>query len=310
MSAVNYRLTFSNSEQHCMATFMNGGPYWHLCTPGQYTEILCESEEDYKFYMNLIAICAALSGVIILTFQVMSNHFHFILEASEEKCKDFFNRLKNRMLRYYPLSGRSKNLKQFNEKILPIDNLESLRNEIVYSNRNGYLADSKYTPFSYPWGSSYAYYNFLPGIEYHKAFMDLTDREKKALCKSRVLELPEEYRVYNGIIVPESYCNIKKGEALFRNANHNFSKISKNYEAYSAVAKALGESTVLTDNEMFSVISAKSKREHGENQPSRLSQNVKLDYARFMRQDYFASEGQIHRILALDLSVVRELFGH
>ena len=310
MSAVNYRLTFSNSEQHCMATFMNGGPYWHLCTPGQYTEILCESEEDYKFYMNLIAICAALSGVIILTFQVMSNHFHFILEASEEKCKDFFNRLKNRMLRYYPLSGRSKNLKQFNEKILPIDNLESLRNEIVYSNRNGYLADSKYTPFSYPWGSSYAYYNFLPGIEYHKAFMDLTDREKKALCKSRVLELPEEYRVYNGIIVPESYCNIKKGEALFRNANHYFSKISKNYEAYSAVAKALGESTVLTDNEMFSVISAKSKREHDENRPSRLSQNVKLDYARFMRQDFFASEGQIHRILALDLSVVRELFGH
>ena len=139
--------------------------------------------------------------------------------------------------------------------------------------------------------------------------MDLTDREKKALCKSRVLELPEEYRVYNGIIVPESYCNIKKGEALFRNANHYFSKISKNYEAYSAVAKALGESTVLTDNEMFSVISAKSKREHGENRPSRLSQNVKLDYARFMRQDYFASEGQIHRILALDLSVVRDVNG-
>ena len=260
--------------------------------------------------MNLIAICAALSGVGILTFQVMSNHFHFILEAPETVCIDFFNRLKNRMLRYYPSSGRHKNLDLFNSKVLPIDSLESLRNEIVYTNRNGYLVDPRYTPFSYPWGAGCAYYNYPREIESQKQFSSLTDREKKALCKSRLLELPREYRVHSGIIVPESYCNVKKGEALFRSANHYFSKISKNYEAYSAVARSLGEDIVLTDDEMFSMVSAKSNREYGEKRPSQLPQKAKLDYARMMRQDYFASEGQIHRILALDNSVIRELFGH
>ena len=109
--------------------------------------------------------------------------------------------------------------------------------------------------------------------------------------------------------MPESYCSYSKGEALFRDAHHYFASVSKNYEAYSAVAKSLGEEIILTDEEMFAMVVTKSKREYGENRPSMLPQNVKLDYARMMRQDYYASEGQIQRILKLDRKDIGELFG-
>ena len=301
---------FSKLEQQCELTFRHGGPYWHLCTPGQLTEILCENDDDYKFYMNLTAVCSAQFEIGIITFQVMSNHFHFLLEAPENDCMNFFSKFKHRMLRYYPREGRHKNLVLFNAKLFPIDNLESMRNEIAYINRNGYLADNRYTPFSYPWGAGYAYYNYAAGLGGLQAFSSLSDREKKALCKSRLLDLPRDCRIRDGIIVPESFCQINKGEAFFRNASHYFTKISKNYEAYSAVARSLGEETVLSDDEMFSMVSAKAGREHGETRPSRLPQKVKLDYARMMRREYFASDGQIRRILALDKTLVSELFGH
>lgn len=303
------RLSFSRQEQRCEATFSNGGPYWHLCTPGQFTEILCETREDYVFYMNLIAIATAVTGVKIITFQVMSNHFHFILEGPECLCQEFFKRIKNRMLRYYPAENRYKNLVDFTAKVLPIPDLVALRNEVVYTNRNGYLIDPRYTPFSYPWGSGNLFFNPYARLLDSQPYSSLSDREKKSLCKSRLLVLPEGYRVRNGVIVPESYCSYSKGEALFRDAHHYFASVSKNYEAYSAVAKSLGEEIILTDEEMFAMVVTKSKREYGENRPSMLPQNVKLDYARMMRQDYYASEGQIQRILKLDRKDIGELFG-
>lgn len=303
------RLSFSRQEQRCEATFFNGGPYWHLCTPGQFTEILCETREDYIFYMNLIAILVAVTGIKIITFQVMSNHFHFILEGPEQLCLEFFQKIKNRMLRYYPAENRYKSLVGFTAKLLPIPDLTSLRNEVVYTNRNGYLVDGRYTPFSYPWGGGNLFFNPFAQFPESRPYSSLTDREKKALCRSRLLDLPKDYRVHNGIIVPESYCAFKKGEALFRDAHHYFSSISKNYEAYSAVAKALGEEIILTDDEMFAVAVTRSKREYNENRPSMLPQNVKLEYARMMRRDYYASEGQIQRILKLDRNTIAELFG-
>ena len=97
--------------------------------------------------------------------------------------------------------------------------------------------------------------------------------------------------------------------SLFRDAQHYFSILSKNYEAYSEIAKRLGDSIFLTDDEMFAALRIISKKQFDESRPSMLPNASKLELARIMRKDYNASEGQIQRMLRLDPGVVRELFG-
>ena len=303
-------LSPSQREQSCELTLLNGGPFWHICTDGQSMEIICETDDDYKYAVTVIAVAAALTGVRILTFQVMSNHIHVIVEALETTCKEFFAEVRRRLRRYRNSNGRFASFENFEASYLPIDNLRSLRYEIAYTNRNGYLVNQLHTPFSYPWGGGYLYFNPHAFATDAKPFGDLTRDEKLILCRSRIPDLPAGYMVKDGMILPQSFCAIKYGESLFRDAHQYFSFVSKNYEAYSEIAKKLGDTVFLTDDELFAAISLLAKKKYGDGRVSLLPNNSKIELAKTMRSDYNASEGQIQRMLRLDRGVVSELFGH
>ena len=303
------RLTYRQKERQCEATFSLNGPFWHLCTPGQQTEILCESDTDYKFFVTLLAIAAALTGVKIIAFEVMSNHIHVILSGQEANCRELFRYFKDKLKRYYSQSGRYKDLSGFTCELIPIDTLEMMRAEIPYTNRNAYVACDNYTPFTYPWGSGSLYFNpfvtSIIGVPYNS----LTNREQREVCQGRVIELPEKYEVLNGMILPQSFCAYKLGEGMFRDAHHYFSAVSKNAEAYSEIAKRLGDTVFLSDEEMIGTLSYLSNKEYGERRPTMLPNNLKIELARRMKQDYNATAGQMQRMLRLDSSIIAELFG-
>lgn len=309
-SSSNGLLSPSQQERSCELTFLNGGPFWHICTDGQSMEIICETEEDYKFAVTVIAIAAALTGVKILTFQVMSNHIHVIVEGLESMCKDFFSEVKRRLRRYRNSNSRFASFEKFEASFIPIDNLRSMRYEIAYSNRNGYLANPSCTPFSYPWGAGYLYFNPHAFVTDAAPFGDLTRDEKLKMCRSRIPDLPAGYMVKDGLILPQSFCAIKYGESLFRDAHQYFSIVSKNYEAYSEIAKRLGDDVFLTDDEMFAALSMLAKKKYGDGRVTLLPNASKIELAKTLRSDYNASEGQIQRMLRLDRGTVSELFGH
>lgn len=127
--------------------FKNNGPFWHMYTPGNLTSVLLVDKEDFKFAMNLVAqVAAKKPEVRIYTFEVMNNHFHFILTGDEEKCRAFFEMLKEKLERYLRNKGRHVNLSEFNCSLIRIADLKTLRNEVIYTNRNGYVARHDCTP--------------------------------------------------------------------------------------------------------------------------------------------------------------------
>ena len=307
---IGYLAGVMRSFIDCDTVFASSGPYWHLCTPGQFTELLFENDADYSFGMNSIAICAQTAGIDILAFEIMSNHLHLILSALEDLCLAFFEQLKKRLRLFYSRHDRYVNLHNFIPSVIPIADLKSLRNEIVYVNRNGFLVNPAYTPFSYPWGSGNLY--FMPPFPETacRKWENITYREKERICHGRICDIPGNYLVHNGIILPQNYCATDIGMALFRDAHQYFSMVSKNYEAYSEVAKRLGESVFLTDDEMFAALRLMSRSQYGDIKPAMLDPNQKLDLARRLKSKYNASDGQIQRMLRLDRNVVAELFGH
>lgn len=304
------KLSFAQQEQFCSNTFLKYSPFWHLCTPGKLTEILCETPDDYKFCVTLVAIAASYAKVKVITFEVLSNHIHVLLSGPEEDCIKFFDYYKRKLHRYYLSTGRHKNLSGFNASRIPLPTLESVRREIVYIARNGFLTSDKYLPFSYPWGAGALFFNPMAVKSDATPFNDIPFRDKQWMCHGRIPDLPRTILVKDGMILPQSFCCITLGEALFRNAHQYFSMVSKNYEAYSEVAKRLGDDIFLNDEDMFAVVLNICRKQYDDIKPTMLPHKNKLDLARQMRKDYNASDGQIQRMLRLDRGIVEELFGH
>lgn len=140
------------------------------------------------------------------------------------------------------------------------------------------------------------------------AYNDLPYREKRNISMSRVSDMPAGYTVMNGLIVPSSYANVKLGESFFRDAHHYFNMLSKNYEAYSAEAKRLGDNVILTDEEIYPVARSISIQRFNQKQPSLLPPDSKIEVAKILHNDYRASNAQIQRVLKLSSYTVNSLW--
>lgn len=301
--------TYVSLEQQCEIMFEKSGPFWHLYTPGDSVEIIFADREDMLFGINIVAICHSQHPEIgIYTFELMNNHVHFIVSGEKMSCQMFFNNFKRRLQRYLQNREKYVNLSGFNCKLLRIESLQSLRNEIVYVNRNGYVVNSKCTPYSYPWGSGIFYFNPLLKNALYQLSKKMTLTQARKLFKTREDIDPDQFVFCQGTVLPPSYCCIEKGEIFYRDAHHYFNLLSKSWEAYSAISLRLGDSMFLTDEEMYGAISSYTSKYYGQNRPSSLAPKDKIDVAKVMHREYHATNRQIKNILKLDLSVVQELF--
>ena len=128
------------TEEACEFDFRRKGPYWHLYTPGNLTEIIFTCKEEFLVGMNLVAVCLAIfPGLRIVTFTLMNNHFHFIIAGSREDVVEFFAMYRKRLKRYLAGLGRYPDLSGLVPDTFEIPDFKALRNEIVYVNRNGYV---------------------------------------------------------------------------------------------------------------------------------------------------------------------------
>lgn len=286
------------------------GPIWHLCTPGEFVGVIFKDRDDYVFGMNLVGLCAANFSpqLKILTFQIMSNHLHFVIECEEPVIGEFFTFLKKRLQRYLANSGYLGSLSGFVTNYFRINESRYLQNVIVYVNRNGYLVDRQSTPLTYEWGANRYFFNKFTQNEVIVKVSQLSLEKRRAMFKSRNFEIPADYIVTQGYISPLSYCHITLAESFFKDANQYFHLSSRQIESYSSIAKELGDKVTYTDYEIYSAIMSLCIRRYEVKNPSLLDKDAKIEVAKIMHFDYNASNKQIKRVLRLDESVIESLF--
>ena len=144
-------LNFTEKEKICERIFISNGPYWHIYTDGTKMQNIFCCEKDFKTGMWCLAAGVHLcKGVLMLTFELMTNHVHLILAGKREDCIKAFDLFAARLKKAFPKRERAIDWSQFKMDILPIESLQALRNEIIYTNRNAFVANPDYTPTSYP----------------------------------------------------------------------------------------------------------------------------------------------------------------
>lgn len=302
------RINFFNKEQDCESAFINSAPYWHITTPGTSSEIIFTCEDEFVFAINSLALIAFTIKCRIVAYAIMSNHIHIILSCSKEECLQIFIMFRSRLKGYMSRCGRTIDWKSFtcNDPI-PIVDLEMLRNEIVYVNRNGYVALNNETPYSYKWGSGLFYFGGY-NHDYSKT-RRLTAREKRRIFHSAAVPIPENILFMGEMVDPSTFCDFEIGKSMFRDAHQYFNKLSKSYEAYSEIAKRLGDQVFLSDEEIYPATAEICRKHFNTNTPKLLGGKEKIELAIMMRKNLSATPSQIRRVLKLEQSIVAELFG-
>ena len=72
--------------------------FYLLTTDHLNSAIWFRDEEDFKAAMNAIPVLAALAGVNVLAFILMSNHVHFVLEGSYDQVLKFIPSFKDHII--------------------------------------------------------------------------------------------------------------------------------------------------------------------------------------------------------------------
>ena len=298
--------SFYDQEQRCSERFALAGDFWHLWTPESY-ELIFTDETDFKAAMFVIGFAVASHPCVrLVTFQVMSNHFHFTMCGNEEQVLACFGQTHALLSKYFDKIGRKGILKNLQCKHRIILSLQDARNVVVYNNRNGYLVHPEYSPFSFPWGANSFYYSPFAMKYYEACKQPFTARERRSIICSHAADNINSIMKLDGIAAPPSFCDIALGESLFRDSSHYFHLISRSIESQKEIANMIGESIFYTDDELFRMLSSTCKNNYKQAVPSLIPSDAKIEMARMLRYDYNASDKQIIRMLKVDSSVLAQ----
>ena len=266
-------------------------------------------EDDFKTAMWILAASMHMfKGVRVITFELMGNHLHLILAGQRDDCIKAFDLFAARLRLVFPKRQRAIDWSKFKMDILPIESLQALRNEIIYVNRNAFVANPEYTPDSYPWGGGCAYFN--PWLRHLKTtnLGEMKVNSQRSLLHTRDVAPFSQLLEVGGMPFIPSFCDISLGESMFRDARSYFNSLTRNAEAFSQIASRLKDSIFLTDEELYSVICTYISKEYSIKSPSQLSAQQKIDTARQMHFGYNASNQQLRRMLRMDLAILEEMF--
>lgn len=203
--------------------------FYHLYANGDDAPNFIISIEDYKAEFNLIGVCAFNSGVTVLAFSLEDSHPHMLLYGTFKECERFRTMFSNSTYQHILSSRKTKDntVLSFNmDEITDVDHLMNVGTYVISQPTK----DGKHVmPYDYVWGTGAMYFRserYTPvwcfddsgNIQKPIPIGFLTRHEQKAVRCSRK-EVPAEWLVCNGLILPSNYVDVKMYESIYRTHN-------------------------------------------------------------------------------------------
>ena len=295
-------------EAECELVFRELGQCYHLCT-SENSPILFHNEKEFETAMNIVALLSFLfPDVVIITYEIMSNHMHFALAGKRERIIVWFEDLVKKMKMHPELCESRRALEEVDYKLKDISSLENLRNVIAYINRNGAVVYPDENVFTYRWGANRYFFNREARLRYAESGHLAKQTEKRAMTRSHTLDNQEHIVILDGHIAPLCFCKVSEAELFFRNSRHYFNKVSRNIESQKEIAKMIGENIFYTDDDLASLLASVCAREYNVKRAAELPVSAKMELAKKLHFEYNSSDKQISRLLKISLELVAGLF--
>lgn len=288
--------------------FRAAGSIYHLSTKPLETAVFYKDRQEMILVKNIIAICLMKSGCRMLAYSQMSNHFHVLLEGTMSQILAFFYELKLMLANYYRKHGRPGLVDGLEPGITQIEDVRQFRNALAYVIRNSFVVNPNVNVFADPCSCGHLYFNpFLKkeGIPAN----ELTVRQIKQLTSSRpVADLPASLYIKDGEVQDWSFVDYERAMSFYENARQFVFSVLKNVEAHVETAIKYGETPQLADEELTQVVWGYCKKQLKVEKPGILDKIGRQKLAIMLKNDYYASNGQIARVAGIPLTEVNALF--
>ena len=292
--------------------------YFHLCSDGGETPDFITSRKDYIAAMNIVALCAANTDVVVVAFTIEDTHLHLLIYATREECVKFKVMFEKVYTRY--AAKREEKGAPFS---LEIEIFETGNDEDYVRNIAAYTViqptkDGKgILPFDYEWGSGSLYFRSskIPllwlcsegGIVREPIrFGRMTIDKQRETVHSRTLTIPADWLVCDGIVSPTNYVGVARFEGLFRTHNRYRVFLSsssvKDAEILTRMARERG--VMLDDLEARALCGQECKLMFGIRDPRRLGPQNRIVLAQTLRRKHSMTIRQIAKMIRLPESEV------
>ena len=284
--------------------------YYHLVVESFEKGELFNNDSQFVAGMNTVALVQFVFKVVILVFDLMVNHAHFLVRCTGSAAVDFFIAFKKRINSVLVADGFPPLPDDLGFKLIPIDVNDpyQLKDVAVYIPRNPYKANSRITPSGYIWSSNYLIFSDLNKLIQKKPLKDYTSSKMRKVLKSKTV-LPEDY-LFNenlGIILPESYVATTDVERVIGTSWNYCDRIVRNMDAYVRIAEKIGDRIVINDNELGTIIYSICKNKYGVKSYLELSLRDRCSLAVRLAKDYNIEPKRICRKLSIERSVLEDL---
>lgn len=284
----------------------SGRGYYHICSDGNRASVLFPDTRDFKAAMNRIAVLSLRMDVVILAFVLMDNHFHFIVKApSGDDAEMFANEFK-RLTGIYEAHERdvSKSISRLPVKVLDILDADSLKTQICYTAKNPTKARMSMF-YDYPWGTGPLYFQKSKFPSAAKRVDSFTQEQIRKICKTRI-DIPGDWLIHDGILLPVNYIPVDEVEQLFRSTRSYMYFLSLNKD--DEIEHDMGDwnELRLTDIELRQERDRHARERFGKHRLRDMSIPERLKIARFLKNKYLCSRKQLARIVQLPLEIIEK----
>lgn len=281
--------------------------YYLVTTSHLESATLFRENADFIVGMNAVPLIAAYTGVVIVAFILMSNHVHFILYCTYSQALDFINGYKKHYSFYLAKKyGIKETLRRNSVDIQKLDQSgESLERAIAYVQMNPVAANICLNPFDYPWGTGNCYFKVSTskGIPID----NLSARSRHALFHSRK-EVPRGLLVgESGFILPESYIQKGRVEAIFRSPNRMQYFLNSSSKAKIRLESKDSETPSLKDTVVLPLMLDLCQKMFGKGLVNELTPEQLTELLRQLRYRCSSNINQLARITGLSYTQIAKL---
>ena len=270
-------------------------------------KIWFKDQEDFKAAMNAIPIIAAMFGVRVIAFILMSNHVHFILECTQGQALEFINEFKRHFSYYTRLKyGVVKSLRRNKVDIRRVDVSEdSLCRAIAYVQMNSVAANICSYPGDYPWGTGGSFFKVSEprGIPLES----LSARARYRLTRSK-MDAPAGLLVGDdGYILPVSYVPTTFVESVFRTPKRMNYYLNNSSKARALLNAPDTSGPVFRDQTIFPVVEDLCQTLYKKSSIRDLLPDEQAEVLRQLRFRFASNVNQMARVTGLSYETVAKL---
>ena len=228
--------------------------YYHLCTDGWEKGLLFHDEGEYVNAVNTISLLELLFPVKVHAYEVMRNHLHLLLSGCGTYCVDAFDYSKMRIAKRLREDGHPPLPKDYDFRLIPVEDEEQMRRNIVYIARNAFEVQDV-MPGGYLWGSSMLHYSRLSVLFEAVRAGEYSGRALQKMFRSE-LPIPPERLIHPGLgmALPQGFVDLGVFYKVFPTAKEYSVRLVKDFEAYVQLADQAGETITFSYEEAQDIV--------------------------------------------------------